>query len=164
MLQQHAHCAGATAIIQLIIFVAYIACWVCLCCHNPLNSDMDYRTFIVRTDVNACNCMQGVYGHWKRVCTESWLWEENLLLHMRTEPESVAFRSDAITNWATSHINLYEMCNNPYYLDSLNFLASVYFTRQMNCSATARYLQTWTDWPRKWLGDLTCCNVSSCVA
>ena len=35
-----------------VIFVANGACWVCLCCHNPLNSDMDYRIFIVRTDVN----------------------------------------------------------------------------------------------------------------
>ena len=25
----------------LFIFVAYGVCWVCLCCHNPPNSDMD---------------------------------------------------------------------------------------------------------------------------
>ena len=31
----------------------------CLCCHNPPNSDMDYRIFIVRTDVNACYCTRG---------------------------------------------------------------------------------------------------------
>ena len=78
MLQQHAPCARATTIIKLIIFVAYGACWVCLCCHNPPNSDMDYRIFNVRTNVKACDCMQmhanaivGVYGHRKRVCTES---------------------------------------------------------------------------------------------
>ena len=59
MLLQHAHCAWATTVIRLIIFVAYGACWVCLCCHNPLNSDMDYGIFILPTDVNACNCTWG---------------------------------------------------------------------------------------------------------
>ena len=43
----------------LFIFVAYGVCWVCLCCHNPPNSVMDYRIFIVRTDVNACDCTRG---------------------------------------------------------------------------------------------------------
>ena len=41
------------------------------CFHNPPNSDMDYEVFNVRTDVNACDCARGVYGHRKRVCTES---------------------------------------------------------------------------------------------
>ena len=59
MPQQHAHYAWATTVVKLIIFVAYGACWVCLCWHNPPNSDMDYRIFIVRTDVNAWNCTQG---------------------------------------------------------------------------------------------------------
>ena len=49
----------ATTIIKWIIFVAYGACWVCLCCQNPPNSDMDYRIFIMRTDVNACDCTWG---------------------------------------------------------------------------------------------------------
>ena len=31
---------SATTVIKLIIFVAYGTCWVCLCCHNPSNSDM----------------------------------------------------------------------------------------------------------------------------
>ena len=59
MLQRHAHCAWATTIIMLIIFVACDACWVCLCCHNPPNSDRDYSIFIVRTNVNACDCARG---------------------------------------------------------------------------------------------------------
>ena len=63
MLQQHVHCALAATIIKLIIFVAYGACWVCLCCHNPPNSHMNYRIFIVRIDVNACDCT--------RVCTDT---------------------------------------------------------------------------------------------
>ena len=51
MLQQHVHCS-VTAIIKLVIFVAYGVYWACLCCHNPLTSDMGYRVFIVHTDVN----------------------------------------------------------------------------------------------------------------
>ena len=40
------------------------ACWVFFqCFHNPSNSDMDYRVFNVRTDVNACKCTRGMYGH-----------------------------------------------------------------------------------------------------
>ena len=31
--------------------------------HNPLNSDMDYKFFNVRTAVNACDCTRG--------CTET---------------------------------------------------------------------------------------------
>ena len=29
------------------------------------NSDMDHRSFSVRTDVNACDCTRGMYGHRK---------------------------------------------------------------------------------------------------
>ena len=100
MLQQHAHCAWATAIIKLITFVAHVACWVCLCCHNPPNSDMDYTIFIVRTDVNACDCTQGCTDTCK-VCkdfTESWLWEENPLRHWGIEPASAAWQSDALNH------------------------------------------------------------------
>ena len=38
----------------------------------------------------------GVYGHRKRVCTESWLWEKNPLPHRGIEPASAACRSDAL--------------------------------------------------------------------
>ena len=44
-----------------------------------------------------------VYGHRKRVCTESWLWEENPLPHWEITPVSMAWRSEALTNWAISH-------------------------------------------------------------
>ena len=37
----------------------YRVVWICLCCHNPPNSDMDYRIFNMRTDVNACNRTRG---------------------------------------------------------------------------------------------------------
>ena len=35
------------------------ACWVFLCFHNWTDSDMDYRIFNVRTDVNIWSCTQG---------------------------------------------------------------------------------------------------------
>ena len=31
---------------------------------------------------------KGLYGHRKRVCFESWLWEKNPLLHQEIEPAS----------------------------------------------------------------------------
>ena len=40
-------------------YPTYGACWVFSCFHNPLNSDMDYRIFYVRTDVNAWGCTRG---------------------------------------------------------------------------------------------------------
>ena len=69
---------------------------VCVCFRNPPNSDMDYRIFNVSTDVNACNCTRRCTDTRKRVCTESWLWEENPLLHRGIEPASAAWRSDAL--------------------------------------------------------------------
>ena len=41
---------------------------------------MDYRIFIMHTDVNACDLTWGCTDT-ERVCTEGWLWEENPLLH-----------------------------------------------------------------------------------
>ena len=85
---------------------------------------MDYRIFNVCTDVNACGCTRGVYGHCERVCTESWLWEKNPLPHQGIEPASAAWLSDVLTelhsnpnsqlsytpsptpNWATFHPQL----------------------------------------------------------
>ena len=51
LLSDHSH--------QVDYFVTYGACWVGLCCHNPPNPVMDYRIFIVCTDVNACICIWG---------------------------------------------------------------------------------------------------------
>ena len=44
----------------------------------------------------------GVYGHRKRVCTESWHWESNPLPQRGIEPALATCRSDALTNWAAS--------------------------------------------------------------
>ena len=40
-------------------YPAYGACWVFQCFYNPPNSDMVFRVFNVRTDVNACYCTRG---------------------------------------------------------------------------------------------------------
>ena len=40
-----------------------------------------FGIFNVHTDVDACDCTRGLYGHRERVCTESWPWEKNPLPH-----------------------------------------------------------------------------------
>ena len=40
-------------------YSTYGACWMFECFHNPLNSDMDYGIFKVRTDVIARGCTRG---------------------------------------------------------------------------------------------------------
>ena len=55
--------------------------------------------FNMHTNVDACNCAQGLYGHHNRVCAESWLWKKNPLPHRGIKPVSVlhlAFQSAAL--------------------------------------------------------------------
>ena len=44
-----------------------------------------FGIFNVHADVDACDCTRWLYGHHKRVCTESSLWKENLLPHLGTK-------------------------------------------------------------------------------
>ena len=65
-----------------------------------------YRTLTWTTGSLSCAQMRlytGVYGHRKRVCIESWLWKGNPLPHWGIERASAAWRSDALTSWATFH-------------------------------------------------------------
>ena len=58
-----------------------------------------FGIFNVHTDVDACDCTPGLYGHRKRDCTGSWLWEKNPLPLRGLEPVSVlrlALQSDAL--------------------------------------------------------------------
>ena len=50
----------------------------------------------VRTDVNACDCTRGLYGHRKSLHWKLTLGEKNPLPHRRIEPASVKYRSDAL--------------------------------------------------------------------
>ena len=55
--------------------------------------------FNVHTDVDTCDCTRGLYGHGKRVCTGSWLWNKNPLPQRGLEPLLVmrlVFQSDAL--------------------------------------------------------------------
>ena len=55
----------------------------------------------------------GVYGHHTRVCTESWLWEKNPLLHWEIKPASVACWSDALpTELHLLHVAVILLCCN----------------------------------------------------
>ena len=53
----------------------------------------------MRTDVDACDGILGLYKHNNRICTESWLWEENPLPHQGIKAASalhLAFLSDTL--------------------------------------------------------------------
>ena len=73
-----------------------------LCFHNSPNSDMDYRIFNVRTDVNACDCTQGCTDTRKRVCTESRLWEKKI--PCRTRESILRQRRDGPMPYQLSYI------------------------------------------------------------
>ena len=54
------------------LFCRYGACWVCVCCINPPNSDMDHGIFNVRTDVTLMHAI----AHWGvRTPKESLHWK-----------------------------------------------------------------------------------------
>ena len=75
-----------------------------------------FGIFNVRTDVNACDCRRGVYGHRKRVYTENWLWEKNSSPHGGIEPASAACRSDALPAELHPHP---ELCRVYYFWSTL---------------------------------------------
>ena len=67
----------------------------------------------VYTDVDACDCTRGLYGHCERVCTRSWLWERNPLLHCGLKPASVlclVFQQDSLPKWAIPVPELELLC------------------------------------------------------
>ena len=48
-----------------------------------------FGIFNVCTDTDTCDYTHGLYRHCERVCTESWLWEKNPMLHWGLKPVSV---------------------------------------------------------------------------
>ena len=57
--------AGAAAVLPI-----PTGAWSFLCVQIMVWLPVPGR-FIVRTDVNACDCTLGLYGHCQRVCTET---------------------------------------------------------------------------------------------
>ena len=85
-------------IIIIIIIYPFLSVCVAFPCVQTMVWLSVFGIFNVRTDVDVCDWTRGLYGHRKRVCTGSWLWEKNPLPHRGLEPASVlrpAFRSDA---------------------------------------------------------------------
>ena len=60
--------------------------------------------FNVRTDVSACDCTQGLYGHCKRACTESGLWEKKNPFPHRTGESNLHQRRAGPTLYQLSYI------------------------------------------------------------
>lgn len=54
--------------------------------------------FYMHIDADVPDCAQGLCKHCKRVCTECWLWEKNLLLHIIFQPALVACQTWCSTN------------------------------------------------------------------
>ena len=65
----------------------------------------------------------GVYGHRKRVCTESWLWKKNPLQHREIKPVSVACWSNALLTELHPHPSHY-----PVLLTSITCKAAAHIT------------------------------------
>ena len=57
----------------------------------------------LRTHVDACDCIQGLNGCRKRVCTESWLWEKNPLPHRHSNPRQYSAWPFSRTLYPLSH-------------------------------------------------------------
>ena len=66
-------------------------------------TDMDHRISIMCTDVNACDCTQQCTNTERESALKADSGKKIPLLNQGIEPVSTAWRSDALTNWATSH-------------------------------------------------------------
>ena len=90
-----------------------------------------------------CKCMQlhrWVYGHGKRVCTESWLWEKNLFLHdKKIKPAIVACQSDALPTEVHPHRR--NSSNSTKWTDSVNSFISF---------SLWKFCRTHKEWPSSW--------------
>ena len=71
--------------------------------YNPSNSDMDHRIYIVCTDFNASDCTCGCTDPERESALKADSRKKIPLLHQWIKVASTAWRSDALTNWATSH-------------------------------------------------------------
>ena len=61
-----------------------------------------FGIFNVHTDVDACDCTRGLYGHRKKVCTGSWPWEKKPCRYGDSNPRQycAGFSFGRSANWA----------------------------------------------------------------
>ena len=87
------------------LFCRYGACLLCLCRHKPPNSNMDYRIFNARTDVNACDCTWGCADTEKECALKA---ESGKQMPCRTGESNLRQRRDGpmLYRWATSSLSL----------------------------------------------------------
>ena len=112
-------------------FCGYGACWRCLCCYNPLNSDMECSIFHVRTDVNACDCTEG--------CMDT---KRESALKVDSGKKSLAAPGNwtcasglmvrCSTTWVTSHPHVFcLLCFKHFSVQNENLLTS---SRKTSCN------------------------------
>ena len=109
------------------------------CFHNQPISDMDYRIFIMHTDVNACNCTRACMDTERESALKA-DWEENLLLHWEIEPASVAWWFDALPT--EPHPHLCVLCVSTCRFFSDKGRRSVHFSA---FATNIKYVWHWTD-------------------
>ena len=94
------------------------------------------------TDVDECGCTRGLYGHHRRVCTESWLWLKNLLPHLGIDPhvsKAPGFSVGRSTNW-TVPVMLKKTLNKKGRRREHLFIAVAMFDSATNVAFLARSL------------------------
>ena len=74
-----------------------------------------------------------MYGHCKRVCTESWLWEKNPLPHRGIEPSSATCRSDDLPSELHQHLLLFPLLIFFFFHKWLIYLFTYLFIDFLSC-------------------------------
>ena len=99
-------------------YPTYGACWVFQFFHNPPNSDMDYRIFNVRTDVNTCECTRKCGNTVRESALKL---GEKPLPHQGIEPESAACRSDSLPTELHPHNGICHYAYIHIYIKTVSF-------------------------------------------
>ena len=84
------------------------------CFHNPLISDMDYRIFIVRTDVNVCDCTRGCTDTVRQSLHRKLALGKNPLSHRGIDPAQAACRFDA----PPTELHPHPQCTTTHFMES----------------------------------------------
>ena len=90
-------------------YPTYSACWVCECFHSPPNSDLDYRIFNVRTDLNAYDCTQGCADTVRKSALNVDSGEKKSLAALGNRNSVSGMPVRRSTNWATSPPKIFSL-------------------------------------------------------